>query len=328
MDKEAYTQLNNSFKREYIFHVGAEAGLYSEINNMIFAVLYCLKYGYKFKLYSRDANFGFSKGWDDYFLPFCEETKLSWHHHFNKRTVPPLISKENRIEKILYKSYRKFFKKTCLTFDLWNEFLSYKFNDEHFDIPELGINGNLNSACNTMLKSIYRFKPEIQNAIDNYRKEIGLPAEYVSFQIRRGDKNIEKEYIPVENFFEYIIANYNTKNLFILADDYTSIIEASEKYPQYNIFTLAVPDDGGYIHAEFIKLSNISKKEKIVRLLASIEIMREAQNILGAFVANTELFLGMAEPKKMVWLDGQEWGILHKKKDGLTGEMIEFLKNK
>ena len=91
---------------------------------------------------------------------------------------------------------------------------------------------------------------------------------------------------------------------------------------------MAVPADCGYIHADFIKLSHQNKKEKITRLLASIEFMREANIILGVFTANTELFLGMAEPQKMVWLDEQEWGMLHKKKDGLTNEMIIFLQNK
>ena len=117
-------------------------------------------------------------------------------------------------------------------------------------------------------------------------------------------------------------------DLFILADDYTSFVEVKEKYPQYNIFTLSEPNDKGYIHADFIKLSKENKKEKIIRLLASIEIMREASTILGVFAANTELFLGMAEPKKMVWLDGHEWCILHKKAEGLTSEMINFIDSK
>lgn len=328
MDKKIYTKLNNSFKKEYIFHVGAEAGLYSEINNMIFSVLYCLKYEYKFKLYSKDANFGFKNGWEDYFLPFCEETKFSWHHYFNKRTNAPIISKTDIVKKIFYNSYITLNKKTSLTFDLWDKFLSYKFNDEYFNIPELGINGNLNHACNRMIKIIYQFNPQIQNELDKYKKQIKLPKEYVSFQIRRGDKNIEKEYVPIEKYFDHIDENYNTKNLFILADDYNSIIEASKKYPQFNIFTLTIPEDSGYIHADFIKLKPINKKEKIIRLLASIEIMRESKVILGVFTANTELFLGMAEPQKMVWLDDQEWGILHKKKHGLTNEMINFLSNK
>ncbi len=328
MDKKKYNSLNNSFKKEYIFHVGAEGGFYSEINNMIFSILYCLKYGYKFKLYSKDANFGFKNGWEDYFLPFCKETTFKWHHYFNKRTSAPIFLKNQTLKKIIYKSYRKVNKKTSLTFDLWDSFFSYKFNDEYFNIPELGINGNSNHACNILTKIIYQFSPKINSEIDKYRKKLQLHNDYVSFQIRRGDKNIEKEYVPIEKFFEYVIKNYATKNLFILADDYNSILEVKEKYPQYNIFTLTEPDDSGYIHADFIKLGNENKKEKIIRLLASIEIMKEANVILGVFAANTEMFLGMAEPQKMVWLDEQEWGILGKKKEGLSIELINLLKDK
>ena len=326
MDIKAYNKLNNSFKKEYIFHVGAEGGLYSEINNMIFAVLYCLKYQYKFKLYSKDANFGFKNGWEDYFLPFCEETKFFGHHYFNKRTTPPVFSNKQKKYKILYGAYRFFFKNTSLTFDLWNKFLSYKFNDEHFDIPQLGINGNLNQACNRMIEIIYQFNPTIKKEVDRYKVEIHLPEEYIAFQIRRGDKNFEKEYFPLENQFDYLNEHCKTKNLFILADDYCSIIEASRKYPHYNIFTLTELSDSGYIHANFIKLGHQNRKEKLIRLLASIEIMRQSKLILGVLIANTELFLGMAEPKKMVLLDEQEWGILQKKKEGMTEELINFYK--
>jgi hypothetical protein len=325
MDLKAYNKLNNSFKKEYIFHVGAEAGLYSEINNMIFSILYCLKYGYKFKLYSKDANFGFKNGWEDYFLPFCEETKFPIHHFFNKRTTPPVFSEKETLKKIIYKGYRKLNNKTSLTFDLWNKFLSFKFNDDFFDIPELGIKGNLNHACNKLIEIIYQLNSKVIAEVEKYKAEINLPKEYISFQIRRGDKNLEKEYVPFEKYFDYLEQNSTVKNLFILADDYSSIVEVSEKFPHYNIFTLTDPADTGYIHADFIKLTKVDKKIKIVRLLTSIEIMRQADTILGVFAANTELFLGMAEPQKMVWLDGHEWCILHKKTEGLTSDMIDLL---
>ena len=37
-----YQKLNNSFRNELIFHVGATSGFYSEFNNMVLAMIYCL----------------------------------------------------------------------------------------------------------------------------------------------------------------------------------------------------------------------------------------------------------------------------------------------
>ena len=56
-----------------IFHLGIDAGFFTEYTYMLHAMLYCLQHKIQFKLYSDDANFGWEKGWTDCFVPFCEE---------------------------------------------------------------------------------------------------------------------------------------------------------------------------------------------------------------------------------------------------------------
>ena len=68
-----YKELNESYKPILVYHVGIDAGFFSEFNDLIFMILYCLEHKIQFKLYSDDANFGIEKGWQDYFEPFCEE---------------------------------------------------------------------------------------------------------------------------------------------------------------------------------------------------------------------------------------------------------------
>lgn len=55
-----------------IFHLGIDAGFFTEYTYMLHAMLYCLQHKIQFKLYSDDANFGWEKGWTDCFVPFCE----------------------------------------------------------------------------------------------------------------------------------------------------------------------------------------------------------------------------------------------------------------
>ena len=58
---ERYQALNRTFRKELIFHLGSDAGFYSEFNNMILAIIYCLQYHIKFSMYSLDANFKYPK---------------------------------------------------------------------------------------------------------------------------------------------------------------------------------------------------------------------------------------------------------------------------
>ena len=37
---ERYQALNRTFRKELIFHLGSDAGFYSEFNNMILAIIY------------------------------------------------------------------------------------------------------------------------------------------------------------------------------------------------------------------------------------------------------------------------------------------------
>jgi hypothetical protein len=57
--------LNNSYKSKLVFGIGIHAGFYSEINNMVIAMVYCLHNGIKFSLHSSNANFRYKSGWED-----------------------------------------------------------------------------------------------------------------------------------------------------------------------------------------------------------------------------------------------------------------------
>ena len=51
-----YHLLNSSFKKTMIYHIGIDAGFFTEYTYMLHAMLYCLQHKIQFKLYSDDAN--------------------------------------------------------------------------------------------------------------------------------------------------------------------------------------------------------------------------------------------------------------------------------
>ena len=83
-----YHLLNSSFKKTMIYHIGIDAGFFTEYTYMLHAMLYCLQHKIQFKLYSDDANFGWEKGWEDCFAPFCEQVHEPFHHTYNTHRLP------------------------------------------------------------------------------------------------------------------------------------------------------------------------------------------------------------------------------------------------
>ena len=103
---EKYQEINDSFKgKSLVFHIGSDAGFYSELNNMILAIIYCLRWNIRFTLYSADANFKHNNGWTDYFLPFCEEITDDFHVYGMKNymSVKGMLFERKKVKEKLKK---------------------------------------------------------------------------------------------------------------------------------------------------------------------------------------------------------------------------------
>lgn len=119
--EQDYEALNRSYSREFVYHLGCEAGFFSEYNNMVLAMLYCAKHHIRFALYSSDANFSYEKGWVDYFEPFCPERGNLLHHWFNRRPNPRFKNAAFRgIDAGLTLLFRKWNPRRLTTADLWD----------------------------------------------------------------------------------------------------------------------------------------------------------------------------------------------------------------
>lgn len=290
---EKYNKINNSYNKKLVFHLGAAAGFYSEFNNMIYAMLYCLKNEYQFILYSNDANFKIERGWTDFFLPFCKQSTNDIHHIVNKRVLPPKLC---RREKLRLKNYKFWNPKTVFTHQLWSKFFTPEFENEHFKIPQLGIDGNLKEAAHTIVNMIYRPNQFLQKNIDDAIKKISLPKDYVALNIRRGDKNTEFEYITTETFVNALQQKNYSKNVFVFTDDFTVIeeLKANSQFSnQYSLYYLIDESERGYVHADFLTISVEEKMERLLKMFSSMDIMSKAKLSFGSYTNNPGFFLGM-----------------------------------
>lgn len=313
---ERYARLNNSFKKTLVFHVGESAGFFSEYNCMILAMLYCIHNKIRFVLYSKDANFGYQEGWNDYFEPFCEVTTCKLHKYLNMRPNNGKISFTNwrltkwrikcKLLNIVAELSRPFVPFTYYTQDLWISFFSQEMVTRKYYIPELNINGDLVHACNKLIELTWRFNIETHMEITKIVNSLNLPIDYASCHIRGGDKYIETTLLTIDPYVERIKENANIKNVFVLTDDYRIIVQLRNEYPQWNWYTLCGELEMGYFHSNFTKKNFQTKRNSLLNLFASIEIMSDSNRFIGTITSNPSIFMAICKPEITEGVDSNE----------------------
>ena len=78
----------------------------------------------------------------------------------------------------------------------------------------------------------------------------------------------------------------DVSNCFIATDDYGVIEEAKSEYPNFNIFTLAKPDNRGHVEAKFNAMTADARRNATLDFLVESEIMRKADYFIGTFSSN------------------------------------------
>lgn len=304
---EQYRTLNGSSKEKLVYHLGGEAGFFSEFNNMIFAMLYCLKHNIQFVLFSKDANFGYEKGWQDYFLPFCDESNITLHSKLNPRQPEKNLTFKNKLKIFIFKICTQ---TTYLTSDLWDEFHNNKFEKALFDISSLGIKGNILDASRTLIDIIWHYNNEVGNLINELVSNLKLPTKYIGLHIRRGDKCLEYDEQDLDIYLNKVIAVSNLRDIFVSTDDYQVIIDLRNNFYGWNIYTLCPENRNGYFQNKFNSLDVKYKKKEMVELFASIEILSKSEHFIGTLSSNIGMYLGMRmNENKVHGVDLEHWTI-------------------
>lgn len=302
---ENYNKLNNSFGKTLVFRVGIESGFFSEINHMMMAVLFCMQNKIKFVLSSKENNFAYQKGWDDYFLPFCEESRNDLHLKYNARshqiksTIPTLIK---------LKLIRRYLKIDYLTQDIWPYIKDSKFHNETFKFPTLNIDGDFLSAMHILAKNIWQYQPQISAIIDAKLGNLNLPLSYLGIHIRSGD--IEKKNYAINSYIDLAKSLSTNKNIFVATDNYSSITKIEESFPEYKIYTFCEPTETGFNEGAYNSQSKKSKKDTLINLLTDTEGLYRSETFVGTLSSNVGTFVGMRRKAKLWYgIDANEWRI-------------------
>ena len=298
-----WKELNNSFPRRLIYHAGIDCGFTVELNYMLNAMLHCLANGYRFQLYSEDANFGTSTGWTEYFAPFCEEVHEPFHHMYNLHRPPSwqrIVKNTIRTKSLSFVFWKlKFLLKSLighwLAFRAYGEYVRLSQDvahepDKHYHIPALGLNGSYYEAYAMLARMIWQPQPEVQQQMADAKRRLSLPSVYSGVQIRGGDKAQEARLITGRQIIEALHPQAGDC-IFALADNYRQLEIVRSEFPQVRIISLCQPDETGYYHQAFTRLSPLEKKESIIRLLTSIDILLHSRAFVGSITSGPSVFL-------------------------------------
>jgi hypothetical protein len=306
MDLAEYQQINDSFERTLVFHLGGEAGFFSEFNNMVLAMLYCLKHKIRFVLYSDDANFKVRRGWEDFFISFCAEVRQSEHRALNPRQPPDRmpIARQLRI-------YR--FKRTnridFLTHELWNRFRDPGLARRRFSFGGRG-RVDLRSAARILIAMIWRYNAHTSSRVEAIKRAVPMSGEYLGLHIRRGDKAREAPLVEASRYLDKAKSLSSVHQMFLATDDYGVVEEAARDHRDYSFSTLCLPSERGYVHQAFLRQDRTVREAQLMRLFASIDILAGAECVVGTFSSNVGMYLGMRMSRDRVFgVDQEKWGI-------------------
>ena len=308
---ETYGRLNAAFPRRLVFRIGHDAGFYSEYNNMVLAMLHCLRHRIRFELYSRDSPLLGQHGWTTFFRPFCDESHDARHHAFNYRYPRSLLSlvRQPRIRMARWK-FKRASRIDFLTADVWNPLREQRLAWSPIAVPDLGVDGTFRDACRAIVSLTYRLNDGTRSHVERLANRLQLPLRYAGLHVRCGDKRRQGPVHSPDEYMARLRATSTLRDVFVLTDDYCAFAHLVRNYPNYNFRTLCSVHDSGYDHRQFLNSGRDDRWQRMLNLLASIEFLRQSDIFIGTFCANPGAFLGMSMPPERVHcLDSADWFI-------------------
>lgn len=290
--RDKYNCENNSYEKSMIFRVGIEAGLYSELVGVMECMLYCHIHHMKFILYSQDANFSNGNGWEEFFEPFCEKNQDILNKFVNRRYYYTGMRKWlfEIPDRILSGILKKRNKIDYLTKDFFTEFTSRKFWESDLKWELFDMDGTVYPEIHKIRMFTLRYNKPTYKEINELIMSIKLPEEYISIQIRGGDKISEYKKLYNANDCMEIMENsgIEIKNLFIFTDDYRNVEIIKERHKDWNVYTLTHQNEQGYNNDVFQKQSWDVKRRNLIKLFAMVEICIESKLHFGCEQASVD----------------------------------------
>jgi len=332
---EKWRKLNASFKKKLVYRLGDSAGLFSEINNMFFAMVWALDNKVRFELCSQRSNLG-DEGWNDFFEPFTGEKCSEFLVRNNRRFVSDIKGYDKK--KVMAEKKKE--KIDFLTQDIFKRFFENRaFAEKVFDFPELGIAGGSFAAAAGLARAFYRLNAATETAVRHlaatrlrmvlfhgsgaFEAENGagtgsglagsgeLPEKYIAVQMRAGDIRKEAAWrrqgllgaAPYARKIREMRSGEGlagVRTVFAFADDFRLVEELAAALPEFRVYTLCGEEERGFDYEAFMAQDAEARRRGILKILANVELCRGSLRFIGTRVSNPSWFLRLIMPEERV----------------------------
>lgn len=146
------------------------------------------------------------------------------------------------------------------------------------------------------INEFFSYTDTFKQKLNENITKLSLPPEYKCFHIRRGDKVGERLYRWAEsqglkgeskkyNFEDYLErSDQSIKTIFIMSDDYASIIESQQH--GLKVKTLTTADQAGHSTDTDIDNHRHYGEKELVQFFSEIEIVKQSQQFIGTESSN------------------------------------------
>ena len=293
--REKYKTLNNSFIKPELIYPLSNRGFFSELNNLVLAVLYCLDNKVNLKLHSRNWVSG---KWEDYFNPLFEEYK-------GIIPIPENVYVEKRFD-FLYILYHKHLKqRKLLKNDIWSNMRSKAFIEKHFYYPELGIDGDIFEAKRQLFNIILYYNKETSKEVFSLLEtDLEFIKKSCGIHVRRGDKvngnSKEAELFNIESYINKTLEFApEIKDFTICTDDNEVLENFKTKYPKLNYLSFCPPTRLGYFQKQYNRTKDtVEKRKEVINILKDAHLLTNSKLFVGTYSSNISRFVVLMRNNK------------------------------
>eukprot|EP00188_Purpureofilum_apyrenoidigerum_P004592 Plantae.Rhodophyta-Purpureofilum_apyrenoidigerum.ctg53026.p1 GENE.Plantae.Rhodophyta-Purpureofilum_apyrenoidigerum.ctg53026~~Plantae.Rhodophyta-Purpureofilum_apyrenoidigerum.ctg53026.p1 ORF type:complete len:385 (+),score=53.14 Plantae.Rhodophyta-Purpureofilum_apyrenoidigerum.ctg53026:57-1157(+) len=167
-----------------------------------------------------------------------------------------------------------------------------------------------------VMRKLWSPRTEIRQSVQAIMEHMNLvDASYVGVHIRRGDKVLETDPIPLYRYAEAIrLLAPEVRTIFAASDDFTVVQDLAELLPEYQVLSLS---RGNFGHLQRMRnRANFEETYKTTsKLIVEVELLSRADYFIGTFSSNIGHLIHLLRPHKPEtsisldhgWAPGNAW---------------------
>lgn len=279
-------------KKKIIIYSLTGRGLFSELSNLVLAVVYAKYNDEELIVNTRNWNARVEKGWRDYFestLPDSNSLICSQYRIYTKEKpwwgniyYNPSAFFRHYAFYMMNRIFLLFHPDTELGDDVFMKMRSKEFVEKYEDVR---------NEYSLELKRVLKFNLKTINYIQNEKNKLNLPEYYIGVHIRRGDKiaSCEMEEVSLTKYVDAIKdKRHISHNVFIATDDVSVIdgLRSALDKDGFSVYWNTAVVQNGFDESLFNNKDKRSRYIDTLNMFLDMDILAHSLFFIGTYTSN------------------------------------------